>query len=64
VSVREKYNFICDVKEPSLTLKEGHREGVFEKRALRGIFGPVRESNMRLARTHKEELLVLLAKCH
>jgi hypothetical protein len=41
----------------SLTLREEHRLGVFEKRVLRGIFGPKREEvTGEWTKLHNEEL--------
>jgi hypothetical protein len=41
----------------SLTLREGHRLGVFENREVRGIFGPKRdEVTGELRKLHDKEL--------
>jgi hypothetical protein len=50
-------NVLCGCEEWSLTLREGHRLGVFEKKLLRKIFGPKRDEVTRgWRRLHNEEL--------
>jgi hypothetical protein len=58
--VREKCNFVYDVKELSLTLTEGHRKGV----PGGNIWTYGGGSDSGLERIHNEELLVVSARCH